>query len=700
MRGGGIIHSDYSIYEGSISRRGNMKDGFGIFIKLKNSTNNRLPPIPNNTSSSSSRIPPNAVLGVDNMGFHGIDADILIELANPQINNDADTPYDDNIPKEIDLSEFDSNVHLNDIVFSVKNSQPEVAIDDDAIDDDAIDDDAINDDAINDDAINDDAIDDDAINDDAIDDDVINAILKDHPEQVYNPINIQSVNVNPTTAGQLEILFTLINDPEKKNMVENLIRQNNIKHDAIDYIFVGNFNKNNFEGEGVKVYLSQNTYYSGIFKNGSYYNGTLNGVNGIYTGFFDNDTPHGFGVYTYSHVVNEVNISHTYKGRFVNGKRNGYGKTTIIKNNILISKHVGMYANDVKSGIGLVQKSNRDIYYGIFENDKMNGYGTYLTFDNSTQGLNIDNSTQGLNSIYSGNYKNDNKYGAGFQVDFEDNSMCSMYHGSFENNMKNGMGTLVQHDDYIYHGKFKNDKKNGIGTIYLVKKYRKVKDTGMKYTGIFKDDTLDTNNTRPIYYSDAYLLKKMSKIYYMQGFYNENNETVNIPKYWIIEQSKRDIYKYFGRLTRNNNTKSFIKNGPGVLINEDEGFIYVGNFTNNLPHNQGIKLYLDGTRGYMGYFYFGKYSRTGTLIQINPLEPNEDDNPTKPEFIYNGLFQNNKLNGIGTMFFLSEVFSANFVDNFPKDNVSKEYNALEKMQFDAKTVENHKRTFDEMVTPT
>lgn len=101
-----------------------------------------------------------------------------------------------------------------------------------------------------------------------------------------------------------------------------------------------------------------------------------------------------------------------YKGDIVNGKANGKGRA----------------------------KLNKGIAEGEWKNNRLNGYGTFNTFD-------------GI--IYTGEFIDGKASGQGIQT-FKD---IGKYVGKWKNNKFDGQGTITYHDGTNYVGQWKEGKK-------------------------------------------------------------------------------------------------------------------------------------------------------------------------------------------------------------------------------------------------
>ncbi len=178
------------------------------------------------------------------------------------------------------------------------------------------------------------------------------------------------------------------------------------------------------------------------------YKGTLQLEDGMYEGDIVNNLPHGQGTITYT-------MGDIYKGSWMNGKREGYGRTD--------------YNND------------DDLYYyeGNYQNDQRNGHGIMVWKDGKR---------------YEGDWKDGAIHGQGIWL----MTGGYRYEGSFENNEMSGWGVLVWKDGRRYQGYFANSQINGKGKLY----YAENDEHGRLYCdGLWKNGK--GNGKSIVYYKDG-----------------------------------------------------------------------------------------------------------------------------------------------------------------------------------------------------
>ena len=118
-------------------------------------------------------------------------------------------------------------------------------------------------------------------------------------------------------------------------------------------IFKGNYNKDYQDGEGINI-NKEGKILKGFFKDGK----VINGGSIMYYGEGDND------------FLNFQEES-VYEGYYKNGKRDGYGKFTMINGDI----YEGEFRNDAYNGKGVYKWVNGLEYKGKFKDNKKEGFG-------------------------------------------------------------------------------------------------------------------------------------------------------------------------------------------------------------------------------------------------------------------------------------------------------------------------------------
>ena len=113
-----------------------------------------------------------------------------------------------------------------------------------------------------------------------------------------------------------------------------------------------------------------------------------------------------------------------------------------------------------KNGRGIQIFNNNNIYFGYWENNKMNGIGKMIKFNQKICDLNVifdDNSLP----YYFGEWKNNVEDGNGEEI-WKDKSL---YKGEYKEGFKQGNGILLLSDGTEYNGEFSHGKIEGKGKI-------------------------------------------------------------------------------------------------------------------------------------------------------------------------------------------------------------------------------------------
>ena len=253
-------------------------------------------------------------------------------------------------------------------------------------------------------------------------------------------------------------------------------------------------------------------------------------------------------------------------------------------------------------------------FSGNISNHKLNGYGE-LFIDNQLyyQGEFKDNLFHGkgkLYSMYCDRYEGDFKDGC--VTGFGTVKWCngSSYRGMFIDNLINGAGIYKYSDGSIYHGTFYKGYRFGIG------RFDSKKENGETLEITSDDWAFD-------FISGKGNISCKEKSFYYKG----------------------DI----GTYTLNNlPVVYFLPNGNGVLFNEDEEELYVGQFKFGLKCGNGNEYHDNGFKKYSGTFLDNKYEGFGKLFDTNG------------QVIYSGCFQNNKKHGEGIVYNDNEKVYTNF----------------------------------------
>lgn len=150
-----------------------------------------------------------------------------------------------------------------------------------------------------------------------------------------------------------------------------------------------------------------------------------------------------------------------YDGPFKNGKKNGYGNLTAIKENI---KFEGDWIDDIRYGNGIISCLTED--GKVTMTAKWDGFFFEPSSFEFADGLKIESPIL-----------NENKNLLFAKLTLKNGDV---YHGQFSNGMKNGKGIYIYQDGSKYEGDFKNDLRDGKGLFNYL--------DGSIYDGFWKED--------------------------------------------------------------------------------------------------------------------------------------------------------------------------------------------------------------------
>ncbi len=179
-----------------------------------------------------------------------------------------------------------------------------------------------------------------------------------------------------------------------------------------------------------------------------------------YTGHFNNGKEEGKGVLR--HKLKKENYSYEYKGNFINGEINGFG---IIEysDNFFIKKYEGFFKNSKTfDKYGIVYFKSGDVYEGFFDEKNLKSICGLYWYNNNNENytyhLGIDN--------FFGEFRDDKKNGFGRYVSYNDN-MKQVLFGNYFRGEKNGLFILIHNkeDEKLKEENKKNVKVNEITNI-------------------------------------------------------------------------------------------------------------------------------------------------------------------------------------------------------------------------------------------
>ena len=172
-------------------------------------------------------------------------------------------------------------------------------------------------------------------------------------------------------------------------------------------------------------------------------------------------------------------------------------------------KYIGLRdSKGFKTKFGLEQRGDGTIFKGLFNNDKLEGWGIKKNNNGIHQGEFEEGRTCGF-GIYTqksngttcyGTWMDDMLFGIGYEIWHNDNNR---YEGEYNNGVKDGIGTYSEKGFIMYQGEWSNNNIEGFGIYTYL--------DGRKYTGQWKANKMDG-------YGEFYM--KEGKIYF--GFYKND----------------------------------------------------------------------------------------------------------------------------------------------------------------------------------
>ena len=212
------------------------------------------------------------------------------------------------------------------------------------------------------------------------------------------------------------------------------------------------------------------------------------------------------------------------------------------------SLYIGKIANGKRNGPGKLVLPNDSQYEGNFKDNEFDGFGVFKC----------------KTYKYEGNFLEGKKSGKGKLEDLIKNSI---YEGEFSEDKKNGYGIEKYSDGSIYKGEFKNGVKDGKGNLIL--RTNKNKGNDLIYNGEFKNNQINGIGEMKI---------SNKKDYYGEWTNNEMNG------YGMAHDGNLRHYGYF---------LNGIKEGFGASFYEDQGYVFVGKWEEDLVSGPSILMILD-----------------------------------------------------------------------------------------------------------
>ena len=143
-----------------------------------------------------------------------------------------------------------------------------------------------------------------------------------------------------------------------------------------------------------------------------------------------------------------------------------FKKEESANNNVIVKykngeKYIGEWdVRHFKEGRGIYIFNNNNIYFGYWENNKMNGIGKMIKFSEKINDLNEIFDPKVL-PFYCGNWKNNLENGEGEEI-WKDNSI---YKGEYKDGFKHGKGILILPDGTEYEGEYSQGQIEGKGKM-------------------------------------------------------------------------------------------------------------------------------------------------------------------------------------------------------------------------------------------
>ena len=269
-------------------------------------------------------------------------------------------------------------------------------------------------------------------------------------------------------------------------------------------LFSGSFVYNEIIGTG------KYTWPDGSIYEGDVYKGKRNGKGTFcfpasfprYIGNWTDGKRNGFGRLDYILPSSTVSSKATTNGKKEKDNNDKHGIETI-NNNIPECYYEGGWANDARSGKGIMKYVSGNLYEGDWKNDKKEGKGIMNWYNRKER--------------YSGEWKNDVQNGYGEHIWIQSatqadpsvkvppkkegavnelttgilKQMCNMYRGSFQGGKRNGVGQFFYSNGSRYCGYWSENEKHGPGIF--------ISDQGLINVAIFKfNKTVSFNSSEKL----------------------------------------------------------------------------------------------------------------------------------------------------------------------------------------------------------
>ncbi len=294
-------------------------------------------------------------------------------------------------------------------------------------------------------------------------------VSEENPEGFLRPFNISNKNITIISRKRTST-SSIFSNIENAVIIHHPKGYFHYKH--LNYKYFGESDENkNKNGFGIITY-DDKSKVKGIFKNDK-----LNGfgkfidLHSIYTGYYKDSIPNGFGIYKKDNVT-------TIGDNWLKNNLNGVGYQMFGLNDF----YEGEFNKSVKQGIGIYHWNDNTICFGEWNDDKVNGYGVIKYANNNTyMGEFKENVMDGWgefiwieNKYYCGEYKDGFKHGFGIYV--TDFKKINCYIGFWERGHASGIGIKINDNDMII-GIWRDGKRINYIKYWEIKDYLKPNQT-------------------------------------------------------------------------------------------------------------------------------------------------------------------------------------------------------------------------------
>jgi len=222
--------------------------------------------------------------------------------------------------------------------------------------------------------------------------------------------------------------------------------------------YVGQWFADRFHGEGNYLFSDGSTYEGGFFEGKRHGKGMLSTTAERFHGQWTYGQKDGTGIDTLM-FADHMEI---YEGPFVQGKYQGEGKWSFIKDGAVTTSYEGNFTLGIRTGEGAYKIGERTLR-GTWEDDRVTGSGICFAPEGVYQG-----------TFVKGFYEGDGRL---------DYTNGDRYEGRWARGEKDGTGKMVWADGKVYEGKWLVGQPHGEGIMYLT--------NGRIQEGIFVEGKFD-----------------------------------------------------------------------------------------------------------------------------------------------------------------------------------------------------------------